>query len=298
VYAEQPVKINRAANFPTDKKTKKNMSTTKSDILIVGGGIFGVSAAYHLVQKYADTKNITLLDRGAAPSDQAASTDINKIIRADYTSPFYMSLAHEAIDAWSSWPMLRDLYHRTGWIMMDEKGSDVAARIRANFRAGGRPDVSRDRTERDIKEEYRGLFARTEFGEYGSYYANPSAGWAEAGEAVRVMTEEAVRLGVRYEVGEVDGAVLYDDDDAAEARVRGVKTKDGRLFTAEKVLLATGAWTSALMSSVEEALALPEGHRVESQVSAAGVCVAHFRLSDEESRIYRQLPVLIFGAKG
>lgn len=272
------------------------MSTTKSDLLIIGGGIFGVSTAYHFAHKHAHTKMVTLLDRGPPPSDQAASTDINKIIRADYSSPFYMSLAHEAIDAWSSWPFLKALYHRTGWIMMDEKDSDLAARIRANFRTSGREDVSSDLTETEIKEKYRGLFAGTDFSEYGSYYANPSAGWAEAGEAVRVMTAEAVRMGVRYEVGEVDDMVLHDD--AAEKRLKGVKTKDGRSFTAEKVLLATGAWTSALMSSLEDDLSLPEKHRIENQVSAAGVCVAHFKLSHDESKPYRQLPVMIFGAKG
>ena len=86
---------------------------------------------------------MTVLDRGLFPSAGAASTDINKIVRADYSSPFYMSLAFEAMDAFATWPIFKkaDVYHRTGWVMVDEKRSDLAEQIRRNFGASGREDV-------------------------------------------------------------------------------------------------------------------------------------------------------------
>jgi hypothetical protein len=34
------------------------------------------------------------------------------------------------------------------------------------------------------------------------------------------------------------------------------------------------------------------------QVSAAGVCVAHFQLSKEEKELYSELPVLVYGEQG
>src|SRR5688572_14954329 len=122
------------------------------DILIVGAGVFGVSTAYHLSESPNHTpSNIILLDRAPAPSSYAASTDVNKIVRADYTIPFYMDLAHEAIEAFSTWPEFQpsspsesQIYNQTGWAMMDEKGSDIAKRVRENFRASGWEDLTYD----------------------------------------------------------------------------------------------------------------------------------------------------------
>lgn len=99
-------------------------------VIIVGAGVFGASTAYHLASQYKDASRITVIDRTAAPPEPAASTDINKIIRADYSSAFYTELAYEAINAWSKWPELKDYYHRTGWVMLDEEGSDLSDRIR------------------------------------------------------------------------------------------------------------------------------------------------------------------------
>ncbi|KAK4507549.1 hypothetical protein PRZ48_001284 [Zasmidium cellare] len=105
--------------------------------LIIGAGVFGASTAYHLSLQYKDASKLTVLDRTPAPPTPAASTDINKIIRADYLSPFYTELAYEAMDAWSNWSELKDYYHRTGWIMLDTEDSDLADRIRNVFRDRG-----------------------------------------------------------------------------------------------------------------------------------------------------------------
>ena len=46
-------------------------------VLIVGGGCFGLSTAYHLLKRgFAD---VTVIDRSATlPAPDAASTDLNK----------------------------------------------------------------------------------------------------------------------------------------------------------------------------------------------------------------------------
>lgn len=268
-----------------------------SDILIVGAGIFGVSTAYHLAQRHHhDPSKITFLDRAPAPSPLAASTDINKIVRADYSRPLYMDLAYEAMDAWANLPFFKeaDVYHKTGWVMMDEKGSDLAERIRRNFRASGREDVTFDMTEAEVRGSWGGVLSQMDCTGWGSYYANPSAGWADAARAVEIMANEAIKLGVRYEVGEASRIIPGKDG----VGVEGVETKDGKVYRAKKVLLATGAWTSRLMSSLEDELDMPDEERIETQITAAGVCVAHFQLSPEEAEVYGRLPVLICGAKG
>ena len=81
-------------------------------VLIIGAGIFGTSTAYQLAKTYNNPSNITIIDRTSSPPDPAASTDINKIIRADYSSPFYCNLAYEALHAWAVWPELKPFYHQ------------------------------------------------------------------------------------------------------------------------------------------------------------------------------------------
>ncbi|KAL4781324.1 FAD dependent oxidoreductase [Aspergillus varians] len=267
-------------------------------ILIVGAGIFGVSTAYHLAQQVADPSRIILLDRAAPPSNTlGASADINKIIRADYSSPLYMELGFEAIEAWKNLPFFQavGVYHQSGWIAMDEKGSDVPGRIRENFRNGNHDSVILDMAEDEVRRAWGGVLQRTDYTPFGSYYFNQSAGWADAAKALQVMLQEAVKLGIRYETGEAKRIVLASDEGGG---VQGIETEAGAVLRADKVLLATGAWTSKVMSSLEDTLDIPDADRVEQQVSAAGVCVAHFQLSDAERELISKLPVLVYGGQG
>ncbi|KAA8643337.1 hypothetical protein EYZ11_000916 [Aspergillus tanneri] len=264
------------------------------DILIVGAGIFGVSTAYHLALTVSNPSRITLLDRAVAPSTLAASTDINKVIRADYSNPLYMELGFEAIDAWKSLPFFQNagVYHRSGWIAMGEKDRDTPARIRQNFHDRDRDASIVDMTEEEVRRKWGGVLRRTNCTPFGSYYFNASAGWVDAGRALQILAQEAIKLGVKYQTAEVRRILL------GNGRVQGVETETGGVYKTDKVLLATGAWTSQLMSPVEDELGLSDVERVESQVSATGVSVAHFQLSEAEKVTYAQLPVLVYGGQG
>ncbi|KAJ5123106.1 hypothetical protein N7448_009203 [Penicillium atrosanguineum] len=266
----------------------------ESEILIVGAGIFGISTAYHLAKRSSHPASITVLDRCPAPSQDAASTDINKIIRADYSSSLYMELGLEAIDAWKNDPLFKDsgVYHQTGWIMMDEKDSDLAGRIGANFRKILGSNPLQPMSEDEVRSKWGGVLEDAVLSPFEAFYLNPLAGWADAGRALTIMANEIIRMGVRYQVDDATRLLL------GEGGIKGVQTKSGDLYSADKVLLCTGAWTSQLMSSVEIELKMPETDRVESQATAAGVCVAHFQLSDAERKLYDQLPVYVYGEQG
>ncbi len=307
--------------------------STHSNILIVGAGIFGTSTAYHLSLTDPTTKTITILDRAPCPSTLAASTDINKIVRADYADAFYTNLGYEAIDAWREWGFLSSpstsspspssllpdanvneegqkegsVYHRSGWIMLDEQGSDLASRIRHNFKDGKRGDETQDLSFEEVKNWGDGaVFKNLDTQGFGSAYWNPGAGWADAGDAVLRIMNEATKRGVRYIIGEVEELLLNNLTNNTSnspgmdggGGIKGVKTTDGRIFTADKILLATGAWTSALMNGLEDKLRMNEEMRIEGRCKAMGVCVAHFRLGEEERRGYEGMPVLVYGDYG
>jgi len=279
-------------------------STPCPSILICGAGIFGTSAVYHLSLSYPLPGLVTIVDNNVFPPPPAASADcpplgasydINKIVRADYSAPFYMDLGYEAIDVWSSSPLLKPFYHQTGWVMLDGKGSDLAERIRRNFRQCGRKDPTSDMSLEDVRVAWDGVLREADLDRTGSAYWNPEAGWAEADKAVEAMLKEAVKRGVKYVQGNVVELLLHEPPTRG---VRGVKLASGELLEADKVVLATGAWTSQLMSPMEDRLDMDEKIRVEQQVKAAGVCVAHFKLSKEEKERYDKMPVIINGEDG
>lgn len=208
-----------------------------------------------------------------------------------------MELAYEALEAWRTNPDLQDAtgqrhFHESGWIMLNSKGSDLAERIRKNFRDRGGDVTSDVEIDEALRTRWDGLLEKTDMSNMDSGYWNPDAGWADAGDAVTKMLECCVSRGVKYECGDVDTLILREN------RVCGVKTKDGKVYEADKILLATGAWTSQLLSPIEDMLNISEDDRIERQVTAAGVCVAHYNLDSDEYERLRTMPVLIYGDKG
>lgn len=262
------------------------------DILIIGAGIFGTSTAYHLSCSHPQPSKVTVIDRALVPSPLAASSDINKIVRADYSKSFYMDLAYEAMEAWTSWPILKPHFHQTGWVALDEKGSDLSKRIRDNFRQSGHADTSADITLDEVKSRWGGVLSNIDTHGFDKAYTNTSAGWADASSAVQALMSESVKNGIKYEVGVVDQ--LLNDGRS----LTGVRTAEGRTLTANKIVLATGAWTPWLMAQLEQDMRLSPCHSIQTQMQAAGVCVAAFQLSEQEADHYGRMPVLIYGSQG
>jgi sarcosine oxidase/L-pipecolate oxidase len=127
-------------------------------------------------------------------------------------------------------------------------------------------------------------------------YWNPDGGWAEAGRALERVVEAAVAKGTEFVTGRVLEIMLAENDD----KVSGVRLVDGRELKADKVVLATGAWTPQLMWKIEEKLGICEMDRVKSQVSAAGVAVASLKLEKAEAKLLEEksMPVIVYGANG
>jgi sarcosine oxidase/L-pipecolate oxidase len=146
------------------------VKTQTPSVLIIGGGAFGTSTAYHLSARGYD--KVTVLDRFAAPSKDAAATDINKTVRSDYPSLLYSELAQEAMNAWKSpkYPFL-GLFHQTGWTMAAcEMAKDFVA---ATHKASS-PPKSQYISVEDIKNSWPQFTGR--LNGWSSLWS-PDAGW-------------------------------------------------------------------------------------------------------------------------
>jgi len=74
---------------------------TPRSIVIVGAGVFGLTAAWELAHR---GWRVVVIDPGPVPRPSAASTDISKVVRADYgDDELYTEMAQASLDGWRRW---------------------------------------------------------------------------------------------------------------------------------------------------------------------------------------------------
>ena len=217
-----------------------------SKILIVGAGVFGVSAALELRLR---GHSVTLMDPGPLPHPDASSTDVSKLVRADYGGDeFYARFARDCIAAWHHWNANagRTLYHETGLLVLS----------RDEMRPGGfehdslavMRSLGQD-VERMDGEHLRRRFPAWTSGLHLDGYFNPYAGWAEGSGVVAWLLTRARDAGVVLREGERMGALLEEG-----SHVAGIVTDSGVKHRSEIVVVATGAWTPTLLPWMGDAL--------------------------------------------
>lgn len=280
-----------------------------ADYLIIGAGVNGTSIATTLASLGF---SITLLDRSpdgfCAPD--AASHDLNKIVRADYTDPNYCSLAKEAISLWRSHPVLKRYYHEVGVLFRSsDKGNvwggsgsaeeyvkagiehahlakdehlESGAKGKRAYKLESDKDVKKIMQMIKVGEGMKG------FGQGQTGYFNPRGGWAEANNACRALLEHAIKLGVRVH-GDARVVCFLR---SSNGDVTGVKTADNRIFKAKQVVLAAGAWTSDLLTSLSPSPTPKWFTRPSAQ------CVAILKLSTIEAKTLAKTPVIINFSSG
>ncbi len=210
-----------------------------SSVVIAGAGEFGLTAALELRRR---GWQVTLIDPGPVPHPDAASTDISKVVRCDYgADPVYTEMGEQSIEGWHAWNKAwgRELYHEDGFLVMARdrlQPGGFEYESRAFLRARGHRLI--DKVSADLQREHPAWNADR----YPEGYLNPRAGWAESGAVTAQLAADARAQGVEI----VEGC-RFTRLVEKEGRVCGLLTHDGREWQADIVLMATGAWTAALL---------------------------------------------------
>ncbi|KAI3555051.1 hypothetical protein CABS01_11539 [Colletotrichum abscissum] len=245
----------------------------KPSILIVGGGVFGTSTAYHLSQR--GYENVTVLDRFDAPSKDSAATDLNKVVRADYPNPLYAKLGMESMQEWKDpKSIFAGMYRESGWVMAGHgltRGWLNSAMETA--KKAGREGV-RFMTAGEMKTRWPALTG--EFPDWTNLWS-PAAGWVPSGQALLRMANAAKSQGVKYICGESGHAKKLVLD--GNGKCEGVLAADGTLHVADIVVLSTGANTATLVDAKKEVVA---------QTSV--ICV--MKLEPHEIERYKDMPII------
>ncbi len=257
-----------------------------SSYLIVGAGVFGASTALHLIRKYPGA-SITLLDRNAfdATARVAASWDWNKLVRAEYSDIDYMRLGLEARAAWKEDPLWRPFYHETGVFWATRTG--FAQEVAHNYTALGVETELSVMPVENARLEYGGLLAEGDYEGISEVLINRTSGVADAKDALQRIIEETVALGVKYVQAEV---ATLEFEDGVGGGCRGVRTRDGSVIVADRIVLCTGAFTARLLAdSAPERTDLQAGGRIIAAAVSEGVAP----LTEEQVQKYSGMPVTI-----
>lgn len=264
------------------------MSAAQQSYIIVGAGVFGVSTAYELIKKYPEA-SITLIDRDEFDADSrvAASWDWNKVVRADYDDIVYCKMALEAQDIFKSDPLWKPYFHETGifWMCRSDYAQDVIDNYKKLGRKAELSAVSID----EARKLYNGLFEDADYSEVKEVLVNKSSGWAAAGDCLRAVTHETLKLGVNYVAAEVASLIID-----SWGRCTGIQTATGDVLQASHVILSTGAFTPKLLELSAAKSGLHE-LRSGDRIVAGGITTGMTRLDDESFRRFRDMPVGVQG---
>jgi glycine/D-amino acid oxidase-like deaminating enzyme len=207
----------------------------KPDVLIVGSGVFGISAALELTQRHYD---VCVLDPGPVPHPLAASTDISKIVRIEYgTDSGYTALAEQCLPQFHRWneELGEVLYHPTGVLMITRETMAPGGFEFESYR------VLRERghhPERLGPEEIQTRFPAWSDAYVDGFY-HPQGGYVESGRLISALARKARADGVRF----VDGQAESVDG-------RGVTVAGSGRLDAGLVVVAAGAWTPTLVPAL------------------------------------------------
>ncbi|ROT36655.1 FAD dependent oxidoreductase [Sodiomyces alkalinus F11] len=291
-------------------------SSPPSSILIIGSGVFGLSTAFELTRRpfFART-SITVLDRspdnGVFPSSDASSIDSSRIIRPDYADPAYASLAAKAHEYWRQ--QVDDelggqgRYTESGMILLADSPSTAQADPKTGLGAKQVEEKKKSALEyvRESWDNVRALAAQEASGlsaekirelpnatavmeamgtdptiaavnrpgDWG--YLNGTSGWADAEKSMAWFFNKVRQTGrVNFVHGTATALTRTGD------RVTGARLDSGRHLEADLVIVATGAWTGALVDLAGQAI-------------ATGQALAYMDITPEEQAALCRRPVIL-----
>lgn len=215
-------------------------STEPTSVVVLGGGILGVSTAAHLARGGAD---VTLVTCGAL-ADGASGRSIAWLNSSGDRSPAYHYLRLVALDRYRTWaahhPESAAYLRFDGalkWAAPGESFRDTFAFERAGAYDAvwiNRADVA------DVAPDVDPAAVADE----GAIY-NPGEGWVNLPDLIAALLAEATVAGAR--VIENAGEARVDVQDGA---AKGVVLGDGTVIAADHVVLATGPAVPAHLAAL------------------------------------------------
>jgi sarcosine oxidase subunit beta len=208
------------------------------DVLVVGAGVTGASAAFHLAQRRAG--EVLVLDRGAAGSGMSSRS--SALIRMHYTFAPEVQLAVRSDAMFSRWP---DVVGAVGFVKRTGFARIVIPGEESNLRENVKMQQSLGADTRIVTgEELAEIAPGLAVDDVAEAAYEPNGGFGDGAVAAGDFVAAARRAGVSFRPRSQIRSLLTAGD-----RVIGVETDDGAEH-AGTVVLATGVWSRPLLSGI------------------------------------------------
>ena len=212
------------------------------DVIVIGVGGVGSSAAYHLAERGLDTLG---LERFDVPHAQGSSHGSTRIVRLTQPEdPSYVPLARATFEHW------RALERETGRDLLTTTGSVHAAAPDSSFVDDARESLDEhdvaydDLAGSEVNERFPGYSLPDEY----EALFQPDGGYVDCEQAVVAHVKAAHAAGATIRARER----VRDWVETNGGRVR-IETDKGT-YEADDLVVAAGAWTGRLLPSLEEHL--------------------------------------------
>jgi glycine/D-amino acid oxidase-like deaminating enzyme len=212
------------------------MSQT-ADVVVIGGGVNGVSIAYALAARGVKA---VLVEKGALAS--GASGRSSALVRMHYTNEWDARLAWASFPVFRNWTELMGgptVFTHTGFVNV--VAPQFAEHLRLNVEMLKGIGVN---TTAITGAELRELQPFANVDDIGAAAYEPESGYANPAETVEGFRRRATELGARVLQWTAVTRVIRQ-----ESRVTGVETSAGRI-DAGSVIVAAGAWSRRLCAEI------------------------------------------------
>ncbi len=212
-----------------------------SDVIVIGGGINGVSIAYHLAKRGA---SVTLLEKnfiGGGPSGLSSA-----IVRQHYSNPVTVRMALESLRTWQNFSDVvggEAVFTQTGFLI-GVRPKDVTG-LQANIAMQRSLGID---TIFVTPQELQDLEPQSDISGLGGAAYEPESGYCDPVGAVTGFAKAAESLGTKVRSG-----IKVTDLKVEKKRIVGVETDHGHL-SAGAVVVAAGPWSKFLLHKIGEEL--------------------------------------------
>ena len=200
------------------------------DLIVVGGGVFGLSTALESGRRRRKT---LVVDRRPVPNPIAASFGPSRKIRSTYLDPHYARLALEAMAAWRQIEAEAgaELYVADGNLSVSDRATDAHLdELAVNARRGGAK--VRWLEAGDLRREF------PQFRPGRRALLEEEAGFLRATDCVAALRRLAEKHGVQFVTGQ---------EATLEPAGTGVAVRTGAsMHHAPQVVVAAGGWSKRL----------------------------------------------------
>jgi sarcosine oxidase subunit beta len=246
------------------------MATQTADVVVIGGGVNGCSAAFHLASM--GVKRVILVERRHLAA--GATGKSGSLVRMHYTNEHESRLAHESLKYFHDWKnrVGGDCgFERIGYLKLVARGH--GERLARNVAVQQKIGI---KTRVVSTEEAREILPGCRLDDIGGAAYEADSGFADPNATTFSFVEAARRLGAEIRTHCEATRIVTE-----RGRVTAVETTDGRIDT-PAVVLVPGAWAHRLLEPLGLAFPLTP-FRIQVSIFRwpAGFSRRHCVISDD-----------------